>query len=129
MATSKMSVMMTEFKLPREFRIHRQSDFNRVHQANVFAADDTLVIKAALNGQELTRVGISLSRQVGNAVIRNRWKRLVREAFRTSWMNLPVGLDLVVRPRRGAVADLRLVQQSLARLTLRLARRLAREQP
>jgi ribonuclease P protein component len=129
MATSKMSVMMTEFKLPREFRIHRQADFNRVHQANVFAADDTLVIKAALNGQELTRVGISLSRQVGNAVIRNRWKRLVREAFRTSWMNLPVGLDLVVRPRRGAVADLRLVQQSLAQLTLRLARRLAREQP
>lgn len=120
---------MSESSFPREFRLRRQADFDRVHQANVFAADETLVIRALENGTPTTRIGISVSRQVGNAVVRNRWKRLTREAFRLSQSDLPGGLDLVVRPRRGAVADLTAIQRSLRQLIPRLARRLLKERP
>ena len=120
---------MSESSFSRESRLRRQADFNRVHQANVFVADETLVIRAAANGAQPTRIGISVSRQVGNAVVRNRWKRLTREAFRLSQADLPAGLDLVVRPRRGAVAELSAIQRSLRQLVPRLARRLLKEQP
>ena len=124
-----MSLMMSDHRLPREVRLRRQIDFNRVHQTNAFAADDTLVIKAAANGLDYVRIGISLSRHVGNSVLRNRWKRLIREAFRVTRSNLPTGLDLVVRPKRGSVADFELIQKSLLQLTPRLARRLTKERP
>jgi ribonuclease P protein component len=120
---------MSESRFPRECRLSRQADFDRVHQANVFASDETLVIRAARNNTPLTRIGISVSRQVGNAVVRNRWKRLTREAFRLARANFPAGLDLVVRPRRGAIADLSAIQRSLNQLVSRLARRLLKESP
>ena len=112
---------------PREFRLRRQPDFQRVHQANIFAADDVLVIRAISNDLQIIRIGISISRQVGNAVVRNRWKRLIRESFRRIRVELPVGLDLVVRPRRGGVAELSHVQKSLRRLVPNLAKRVLKD--
>lgn len=50
--------------------------------------------------QTSPRLGITASRRVGNAVVRNRAKRLVREAFRATRALLPAGLDLVVIVRR-----------------------------
>jgi ribonuclease P protein component len=120
---------MSEFVFPRSARLKSQADFDRVHQADVFAADQTLVIRAARGKSPATRIGISISRHFGNAVVRNRWKRLTREAFRLSRAELPSGLDLVVRPRRGATADLRAIQDSLRQLVPRLARRLLKDPP
>lgn len=121
--------MMPPSGFPREFRLTRQPDFQRVHQANIFAADDVLVIRGIANSLQRVRIGISISRQVGNAVVRNRWKRLIREAFRLSRAELPVGLDLVVRPRRGGVAELTNIQRSLRQLVPNLAKRLLKAQP
>lgn len=49
-----------------------------------------------------TRLGLSVSRRVGNAVVRNRVKRAVRAWFRTSREQVPAGSDIVVIARRGA---------------------------
>src|SRR5688572_4305043 len=97
-------------------RLRRQADFDRVHQSNVYAADETLVVRASSNGLEITRLGVSLSRKVGNAVVRNKWKRLVREAFRIEQSSWPRSLDLVVRPRRGAIPEAVAIRQSLRHL-------------
>lgn len=48
------------------------------------------------------RLGLTVSRRVGNAVVRNRLKRRVREWFRRARAELEPGLDLVVIARRGA---------------------------
>lgn len=115
------------FCFPRNVRLSRQSDFDQVHRANVFAADEVLVLRAVANGLATTRLGISISRHVGNAVIRNRWKRLTREAFRFIRADIPQGLDLVARPRKGAIPELRAIQNSLRKLISRLARRTLKE--
>lgn len=48
--------------------------------------------------------------------MRNRWKRRIREAFRTTRSDFPIGLDVVVRPRKGGAPDSHLIHQSLPRL-------------
>ncbi|MFM9117907.1 MAG: ribonuclease P protein component, partial [Planctomycetota bacterium] len=76
-----------------------------------------------------TRLGLSVSRPVGNSVVRHRWKRRIREAFRQEDTQLPVGVDLVVRPKRGARLDFAAIRQSLPRLAQQVAQRLARRSP
>ena len=49
-----------------------------------------------------SRLGITTSRRIGNAVKRNRLRRLVREAFRRGWMPVPDRLDVVVIAKRQA---------------------------
>jgi ribonuclease P protein component len=106
-----------------EHRVRKQEDFDRVYQARNFAADGVLVVSAAANGLTHARLGLSVSRKVGGAVMRNRWKRLIREAFRLSHEVLPAGIDRVVRPQQGAAAELSTIQKSLAALAQRVARR------
>lgn len=103
-------------------RVVRQIDFDRVHQSELFAADKTLVIKAVTNANEFSRLGLSISKRVGNAVVRNRWKRRIREAFRQNRKRLPVGWDFVIRPRKGAQLDFNKIEQSLLTLTQRIAK-------
>ncbi len=118
---------MTDRRFPKSVRLLTQADFDTVYQSDVFAADDFLVIRASRNDRGVTRLGLSVSRKVGNAVVRNRWKRLIREAFRVQRIEMPEGLDLVVRPRKGAVCELEGITRSIKRLAERVDRKLGSE--
>lgn len=63
-----------------------------------------LLVAAGPDAKGPSRLGITASKQVGNAVVRNRCKRLVREAFRRDPGLLPAGVDLVVIVRSGTEA-------------------------
>jgi len=114
---------------PKSIRVRKQADFDRVHRTQAYAADDVLVLRGAANGLNHARLGLSVSRKVGNAVVRNRWKRLIREAFRNSKTQIPAGIDFVARPRKGAVPSLVAIQASLPQLCRRVARRAKKESP
>lgn len=86
-----------------------------------------IVVCGCENGLDRPRLGLSVSRKVGSAVVRNRWKRLLREAFRLEKEHLPKGVDLVVIPRPGAEPELARLQNSLSWLAARVARRLAKD--
>ena len=127
-SNDKMKVMANDESFSKKFRLRSQSDFDAVFQNEVFVADNVLVMQAKENGLGYSRLGLSIGRKVGNAVQRNRWKRVIREVFRKQRSQLPVGIDLVVRPRKGAVCDSAAVDRSLRRLVKKLARKLELDQ-
>lgn len=118
-----------QFGFGPEYRVRRQADFQRAYRLRCSASDGRLVLFAAANGLTHPRLGLSVSRKIGNAVVRNRWKRLLREAFRLSRERLPQGLDLIVCPRPGVVPDREELSHSLTRLAGKLSQRLAGSQP
>jgi len=67
------------------------------------------------------------SRKQGQATYRNRLRRLYREAFRLTRHSMPVGLDLVLIPRRPQEPTLDDLKNSLPRLVAQLAKKFARE--
>lgn len=84
-----------------ERRIRRKAEFQRVFDAGHRAHGRFLTMLAAPNETGTARLGIVASRKLGNAVHRNRAKRLIREVFRRT---VPAAdgpaIDLVVIPRR-----------------------------
>jgi ribonuclease P protein component len=120
---------MPDHSFSRDLRIRKPAEFDRIYKARNFAADDVLVVNGDANGLDHPRLGLSVSKKVGNAVVRNRWKRLIREAFRLSKERLPGGIDLIARPQKGAEPELAAISESLIALAERIARRARRNTP
>ena len=113
-------------RLPAWRRLRHQRDFDRVYAARCRAGDQSLLVFADVGGESRgTRFGLSVSKKHGNAVVRGRLKRLLREAFRLQQDDLPAGIDLVLIPRQGSDATLEEFQVSLRNLADKLARKLA----
>ncbi len=83
---------------PREERITRTSDFDRVFSEGRRARGPLLAVGWLPNGLPHSRLGVALRQGWTGSVARNRAKRLVREAFRTHKHALPKGLDIIVVP-------------------------------
>jgi ribonuclease P protein component len=116
------------FAFPKIEHLLRPSDFRRVFARRRSVSDDSLIVYACENGLAHLRLGLSVSRKVGPAVVRNRLRRLYREAFRLSRREMPKGLDLVLVPRSNGTPTLEKLKKSLPRLVTALAGRLEREQ-
>lgn len=92
-------------KFGRERRIRRRADFVRVQASGQRVSAPHFVLLVAARQPEPVgpaRLGIVVTRKVGNAVQRNRIKRVCRECFRAFVGLVPDGIDLVVIARSGA---------------------------
>jgi ribonuclease P protein component len=110
------------FRFRRALRLTRRTDFERAMKDGRRSVDATLTLWAYPNGLAHPRFGLVVGRKHGDAVRRNRLKRLLREAFRLSQHDLPPGYDLVCAPRTGVELTLAACTASLVRLATRLAR-------
>ena len=81
---------------PRRLRILLGRDFERVMRSGRKAHTRNLIVFAAGRDTPDPRIGLAVGRKVGNAVCRNRWKRLIREAFRLKLKAMLQGVDVVV---------------------------------
>ncbi len=103
-------------------RLKKSVEFQRVRALKQSWAHPLMVLYVAPNRLEVVRAGISVGKRVGKAVVRNRAKRLIREALRSYLPSLPLGRDLVWIARAPmAEADFQQVRQ-VVELLLRRAR-------
>lgn len=111
---------------PAAARLKRPADFERVYAAKHSAGDGLLLVFGAANELPHARVGLSVSRKHGGAVVRNRWKRLFREAFRLTYAEIPPGIDYILIPRAGTEAELSALLESLPKLARQVAQKVNR---
>ncbi len=82
--------------------LKKNSDFQLVYKKGKSFANKYLIGYAIKNGSEENRIGISVSKKVGNSVVRHRITRLIRESYRLQEDRFHCGYDIVVIARVGA---------------------------
>ena len=75
--------------------------FSRLYKKGKFVACESAVAYYMLNRLPVNRLGITAGKKLGNAVTRNRAKRILREAYRLSELKVPIGYDIVIVARDG----------------------------
>ena len=109
-------------------RVVRSDDFTRSLRLGSCAVDRSLVLFAIpATTSDIARLGITIPKKMGSAVTRNRWKRLIRESFRTQQNMIPPGYDYIVRPRKGAQPIWNEIQKSIPKLAKKAVAQCARE--
>jgi len=111
---------MNASTFPKSVRLRKRADF-----VSLFNATNKLSVKGFLivwqsNDREVPRLGITASKKIGCAVIRNRIKRFTREIFRYHRILLPpVDINVIAR-RESATMDFRSVQCELEKAFRRI---------
>jgi len=108
--------------LPRHRRLRKSVDIQRVQRSGTRIRLQRVLILYTQSEFQETRVGFTVSRKVGNAVVRNRVKRRLREAIRHQMTDIPSGLDVVVIAHpQAADANLDALSRELSQGWSRLA--------
>ena len=109
-------------------RLRSHADFVAVYTSKQAVRNRNLTACFLASENEVTRLGLSVSRRIGNAVRRNRVKRVLRAAFRQEGHALDVPLDLILIPRSYETAqDFNEMVSSLSHLIRKLNRRLSED--
>lgn len=82
--------------------LKKNRDFQKVYSHKISYANKYLVMYIMKNGKDRNRLGISVSKKVGNSVVRHRLTRLIRESYRLQEERFTAGYDIVVIARAGA---------------------------
>ena len=79
--------------------LRKGKEFSDVYKTGSSKANKYLVMYVRNNGLSYNRIGISVSKKVGNSVVRHRIRRLIKESLRLNGDRFNIGLDLVVIAR------------------------------
>jgi len=111
---------MGSFSFRKEERILKRAeliDLN-THGRRYYTKNFLVILRQ--NRRDITRLGITVSKRVGNAVKRNRTKRLIREFFRLNKQQIPKGYDIsIIAVRVNDALNICTVQEELGDLLLK----------
>lgn len=92
---------MREFSFAKSERLLKPEDFARVRKLGKRHFTRSFTIYLLPNGLDRARLGLSVSARIGNAVVRNRIKRLLREYFRLHKRSFPESVDIHISVKSG----------------------------
>ena len=105
--------------------MRKRPEFVKVQDTGSKVSTDCLLALYLPNDKGQTRLGLTVSSKVGNAVLRNRIRRRLRELFRAQKSSLPKGIDLVLIARQAAAeADFATLSRAFGKVAQELKRRL-----
>jgi ribonuclease P protein component len=87
---------MPKLKFTKSSRLSSKAEFKAVFDYKLFASNDLMTLYIAPNDIGKSRFAASVSTKIGSAVVRNRLKRIGREAFRLNQGQLPAGFDYLI---------------------------------
>ena len=121
------SVSQSDRRFSRSRRLTAKRQYSAVHENGTRVRSPSFTLLGLASPSATSRIGITVSRKVGGAVVRNRVKRMFREIFRYNRATLAPPLDLVVVARPGVHerSSAELAREFLKRFD-ELARRLQR---
>ena len=121
---------MKRIGFPKSARLLRTADYRKVYAEGKRRSLDSMVAFCRATGRDSSRVGFTLPKAFGPAVDRNRMKRRLREAVRKNWKELGPGWDIVLNPRRAALAmEFSSVEEALQKLFRSCSRALPARAP
>jgi ribonuclease P protein component len=111
-------------RFPKALRLLRRRQFLEVQEGGHKIPSEGLLALVRPNALPYSRVGLTVSSKVGNAVVRSRLRRLLRELFRKRRASWPPGVDVVLVVRQSAkdasFADLSRAFEAITRKLQRL---------
>lgn len=87
--------------MEKKQRIRKNSEFRYIYRRGRSYSNEKVVLYLFRNRKDYNRIGISVSKKVGNSVTRNRIKRLIRESYRVNSDLFIKGYDLIFIARNG----------------------------
>lgn len=109
--------MILMYKLPKSGILRKNKNFQALYRHGRSFANKLLVLYILPNRSSGRRVGFAAGKKLGNAVVRNRVKRLLREAYRHNQQNVLPGYDLIIVGRKPVVElDFAAVSRALVQL-------------
>lgn len=103
--------------MKKQEKIRKSSHFRFVYNKGKSLVDENIVVYSTKNHKDFNRIGISVSKKVGNSVKRNRVRRLIRESYRVNKYRFNDGYDLVFVARvRAAKASYNTISASMIKL-------------
>ncbi len=95
-------------------KLKKNYEFKKVYNEGRYYVEKYVVMYIIMNNSASNRVGFSVSKKVGNSVVRNRVKRIMKEVYRKYSENTKLGYDMVFTARVGSgSADYKMIEKNM----------------
>lgn len=89
--------------MDKKNRLRNNEDFKKVYENGKNYWNRNLVLYIMKNGLDHWRVGFTVSKKIGNSVVRNRVKRRLKEIYRKNSNKVKEGYDIIIIPKKNVV--------------------------
>ena len=87
----------------KKHRLRKNDDFKKVYKKGKNYWNRNLILYIMKNGLDYTRIGFSVTKKIGNSVVRNKIRRRMKEICRQNLNNIGKGYDIIFIPKKNVV--------------------------